>query len=163
MGEFKCPVAECTYEPFGTLAGLKSHLRIKHPDFTLEEEEEREVPIIEEDFATLLKQFRIKAGLAAYIAKNVSHTGGSKVFEKPELLFKRLTAWSSDIPPGMRKNIIEQWFAEKGIDISPEVQQKAGMTTEQINRAEAETTGRYIFDEKAHTIRMAKEGERGGH
>ena len=34
MREFKCPVPECEYEPFQTEAGLKNHLRTKHPDFT---------------------------------------------------------------------------------------------------------------------------------
>ena len=61
----------------------------------------REVPIVEEDFTTLLQKFKIKGDLAANIAENVSLTGGPKVFEEPELLLKRLTTWSSDILPGM--------------------------------------------------------------
>jgi hypothetical protein len=47
MGEFKCPVPECEHEPFQTEAGLKSHLRTKHPDFTPGElGGAREVPIV---------------------------------------------------------------------------------------------------------------------
>lgn len=167
MGELKCPVPECEHEPFQTEAGLKSHLRTKHPDFTPGElGGVREVPIVEEDFATLLRKFKIRGDLATNIAENISHTGGPSVFEDPELLFKRLTAWSSDVNPSRRKLIIEQWFAEKGIDISPEVQQKAGMTTEQIQKEEAGTKGgaevRYVFDEEKHVVRMAKKDEGGG-
>ncbi len=165
MEEFECPVEGCEHEPFKTETALKSHLRSKHPDFA-PEGGAREVPIVEEDFATLLRKFKIKGDLAANIAENISHTGGPSVFEEPELLLKRLTAWSSDVNPTRRKLIIEQWFAEKGIDISPEVQQKAGMTKEQIQKEEAETKGgvevRYVYDEEAHVVRMAKKDEVGG-
>ncbi|GAH84459.1 unnamed protein product, partial [marine sediment metagenome] len=110
MAELKCPVEGCEHEPFQTVAGLKSHLRTKHPDFTLEElEETREVPIVEEDFATLLRKYRIKGDLATNIAEHISHTGGPSVFEKPELLLKGLVAWSSDIAPSKRKLIIGRW------------------------------------------------------
>ncbi|MBA7594924.1 hypothetical protein ES703_01880 [subsurface metagenome] len=165
MEEFNCPVEGCEHEPFKTETALKSHLRSKHPDFA-PTGEAREVPIVEEDFATLLRKFKIKGDLAANIAENISHTGGPSVFEDPELLFKRLTAWSSDVNPSRRKLIIEQWFAEKGIAISPEIQQKAGMTTEQLGKVEEETKGgaevRYVYDEEAHVVRMAKKDERGG-
>jgi len=168
MGEFKCPVPECKYEPFQTEAGLKSHLRTKHPDFTQGElGGAREVPIVEEDFATLLKKFKIRADLAANIAENISHTGGPKAFEDAEILLKRLSLWSSDIPTARRKNIMDQWFAERGVDIPFEVQQKAGMTTEQIQEtekktreAEKEAGVEYIYDIDAHLVRMAKVGER---
>jgi hypothetical protein len=165
MGKFKCPVTECEHEPFQTEAALKSHLRSKHPD-SVPEVETREVPIVEEDFATLLKKYRIKGDLAANIAEHISHTGGPSVFEKPALLLKGLVAWSSDIAPAKRKLIIGRWFAEKQIDIPPEVQQTAGMTTDQIQKAEARTKGgaevRYVWDTDAHQIRMAKESEQGG-
>ena len=167
MAEFKCQVEGCEHVPFQTEAALKSHLRNKHPDFTPEEVRgAREVPIVEEDFATLLQKFKIRGDLATNIAENISHTGGPSVFEDPELLFKRLTAWSSDVNPSRRKLIIEQWFAEKGIAIPSEVQQKAGMTTEQITKAEAGTREgaevRYVYDEERSVVRMAKKDERGG-
>ncbi len=166
MGEFKCPVEGCEHEPFQSEAALKSHIRNVHPEYEGGGKGAREVPIVEEDFATLLRKFKIKGDLAANIAENISHTGGPSVFEDPELLFKRLTAWSSDVNPSRRKLIIEQWFAEKGINISPEVQQKAGMTTEQIKKEEAESKGgaevRYVYDEEAHVVRMAKKDEVGG-
>ena len=37
-------------------------------------EEAREVPIVEEDFATLLGKFRMKPEVVANIADNISHT-----------------------------------------------------------------------------------------
>ena len=165
MEEFQCPVEGCEHEPFKTETALKSHLRSKHPDFA-PTGEAREVPIVEEDFATLLKKYKIKGDLAANIAEHISHTGGPSVFEEPELLLKGLVAWSSDIAPSKRKLIIGRWFAEKQIDIPPEIQQTAGMTTDQIQKAEAEPKGgaevRYVYDEEAHVVRMAKKDEVGG-
>ncbi|MBA7593441.1 hypothetical protein ES703_00361 [subsurface metagenome] len=161
-----CPVEGCDHAPFKTSQALKSHIRNIHPEFETGRQEVRQVPIVEEDFATLLKKFKIGGSLATNIAENISHTGGPSVFEDPELLFKRLAAWSSDVNPSRRKLIIEQWFAEKGIGIPPNVRQMAGMTTEQIRKAEVgpkEGEGvRYVFDEEKSVVRMAKEGERGG-
>jgi len=118
----------------------------------LSEEEDwaREVPIVEEDFAALLTKFKVRPDLAANIAENISRPGGLRVFEDPEILLKRLTMWSIDIPPARRKNIMDQWFAERGVDIPFEVQQKAGMTTEQIQETEKKTR-EAEKDEKART------------
>jgi hypothetical protein len=164
--EIKCPVEGCDHPPFKTVQARESHIRSQHPESLGEQGSAREVPIVEEDFATLLKKFKIKADLAYNIAENISHTGGSRVFEDPEILLKRLSLWSSDIPPARRKNIIEQWFAERGVDIPPEVQHKAGMTTEQIQETEKKTKEdgevRYIYDTGDKQVRMAKEGEKGG-
>jgi len=161
-----CPVEGCDHPPFKTSQALQSHIRNIHPDFLEEKGSAREVPIVEEDFATLLKKFKIRADLASNIAENISHTGGPRVFEDPELLLKRLSSWSSDIPPAKRKNIIEQWFAERGLDIPLEIQQMAGMTADQIHEADKKTKEegevRYIYDTDVNQVRMAKEGERGG-
>ena len=165
MEEFQCPVEGCEHEPFKTETALKSHLRSKHPN-SVPQVETREVPIVEEDFATLLRKYKIKGDLAANIAEHISHTGGPSVFEEPELLLKGLVAWSSDIAPTKRKLIMERWFAEKQIDISSEVQQRAGMSTDQIQKAEAGTKEgagvRYVFDEEKSVVRMAKKDEDGG-
>lgn len=166
---FKCPVPGCedSEKEFQRESALKSHIRNKHPEFVEAQGLAREVPIVEEDFATLLKKFKIRADLAANIAENISHTGGPRAFEDAEILLKRLTKWSTDITPATRNNIIDQWFAERQIDISPEIQQRAGMTTDQIQKAEAATKEaaaevRYIYDLEARQVRMAKEGEKGG-
>jgi len=162
-----CPVEGCDHPPFKTPQALQSHIRNMHPDYLAKESSARQVPIVEEDFATLLTKFKIRADLAANIAENISHTGGPRVFEDPEILLKRLSSWSSDIPPAKRKNIIEQWFAERGVDILPNIQQMAGMTAEQLSKEEKATKDRdpevrYIFDTDVKQVRMAKEGEKGG-
>jgi hypothetical protein len=167
---FKCPVPGCedSEKEFQTETALKSYIRNIHPEFMEDESTAREVPIVEEDFATLLRKFKIKGDLTANIAENISHTGGPRAFEDAEILLKRLSLWSSDIPPAKRKLIIEQWFAERGVDIPPEIQKRAGMTSEQIRETEKKTKEegevevRYIYDTDVKQVRMAKEGERGG-
>jgi hypothetical protein len=96
---YPCPVEGCDHAPFKTPQALGSHLSIVHPGVAREKGTAREVPIVEEDFATLLNKFKIRDDLAANIAENISHTGGPRVFEDSEILLKRLTMWSSDIPP----------------------------------------------------------------
>jgi len=91
----------------------------------------REVPIVEDDFSKLLSKYKIKPELAANIAENISHTGGPKVFEDPQLLSKRLIAWSGEIAPAKRRLILEQWFAEKGINVASEVLDEVGVAESQ--------------------------------
>ena len=165
--EYVCPVEGCDHPPFKTSQALQSHIRNMHPDFMEAGGGAKEVPIVEEDFATLLKKFKMRADLAINIAENISHTGGPTVFEDPEILLKRLSSWSSDIPPAKRKNIIEQWFAEKGVDIPLEIQQMAGMSADQIHASEKATKDResdvrYIYDTDVSQVRMARDGEKGG-
>ncbi|HUU65029.1 MAG TPA: hypothetical protein VMW37_02885 [Dehalococcoidales bacterium] len=105
-GLLPCPVEGCDHPPFKTPQARQSHIRNIHPEFLEGGNMAREVPIVEDDFATLLKEFKVRADLATNIAENISHTGGPRVFEDPEILLRRLTMWSSDIPPARRKNII---------------------------------------------------------
>jgi len=125
------------------------------------------VPIVEEDFAELLKKFRTKDDMALNIAENISHTGGANVFEEPENLARRLTAWSTEIAPAKRKLIIEQWFAEKGIPVTHDILQRAGMTTTELEDKDTENVEdvspvRYLYDTDSRQIRMTKKGEPGG-
>lgn len=127
--------------------------------------ETREVPIVEEDFAALLRKYKVKPEQAANIAEHISHTGGPTAFEDPQILTARLSAWSGEIAPAKRKLALEQWFAEKGIDVPAELIEKAGMTTEQTKKAEkeeAEKTVRYVYDPEQRVVRMAKREEPGG-
>lgn len=132
-----------------------------------EENEARKTPIVEEDFAKLLEKFKIKGDVASNIAENISHTGGASVFEEPDNLARRLTAWSTEIAPAKRKLIIEQWFAEKGIPVTSDLLQRAGMTTTELDekatdQAEEEASVKYVYDIETHQIRMTKKGEPGG-
>ena len=163
---YECPVEGCDHAPFKTSQALGSHIHSLHREYRPGGKGAREVPIVEDDFATLLQKYKIQGELATNIAEHISHTGGPSVFEEPDLLLKGLVAWSIDIAPSKRKLILGRWFAEKQIDIPPEVQQKAEMTTEQIQKAEAHTKegaeARYVWDTDACQIRMVKEGEPGG-
>ncbi len=173
MGEeIKCEY--CGKTGFKNASGLAGHIGLKHlkevgasEAAEKPEEESPEAPLTEVAFAALLQSFNLKANLAKNIAVNVSHAGGPNVFESPKLLLERLSLWSKEITPNMRKLIIEQWFAERGVDIPLEIRQMAGMTTDQLSDSEKKTKEgegevRYIYDLEAHNVRMAKEGERGG-
>jgi hypothetical protein len=132
-----------------------------------EESSARQVRIVEEDFAELLKKFRTKDDMAGNIAENISHTGGANVFEESENLARRLTAWSTEIAPAKRKLIIEQWFAEKGIPVTSDILHRAGMAAQGLDdhaadQAEEEAPVRYVYDVETHQIRMTKQGEPGG-
>jgi len=132
-----------------------------------EQSEERLVPIVEEDFAELLKKFRVKDDIAHNIAENISHTGGADVFEEPENLARRLTAWSTEVAPAKRKLIMEQWFAEKGIPVTSNILHRAGMTEKELDDRAADEVEeavpvRYVYDTDSLQIRMTKKGEPGG-
>jgi len=126
-------------------------------------EEVREVPIVEEDFAALLGKFRIKPEVATNIANNISHIGGSTVFENPELLTRKLAGWSTDISPAKRRLIIEQWFAERGIEIPAEVIEQAGKGPDELKK---EAKGKeaaeniYFVDPETGILRLAVGNER---
>lgn len=127
------------------------------------EEETREVPIIEEDFATLLGKFRIKPEVATNISNNISHIGGQTVFENPELLTKKLASWSTEISPTKRKLIIEQWFAERGIEVPEEVSEKAGKGPDELRkeaRGKVEAENIYYVEADTAIIRLAAGNEK---
>lgn len=164
--ELICPVEGCDHEPFKTPQARLAHIRAKHPEYMGEESTESKVPIVEEHFIELLRKFRIRADVAKNIADNISQTGGPRAFEDPEKLLERLSLWSKEIPAHMRRNILDQWFAETGVDIPPEIQKKAGMATEEIKKIEdkekEEADVRYVYDSEIHQIRMANKDETGG-
>ena len=127
------------------------------------EEKTREVPIVEEDFATLLGKFRIKPEVATNISNNISHIGGQTVFENPELLTKKLASWSTEVSPAKRKLIIEQWFAERGIEVPGEVIEKAGKGPDQLKKeakGKEEAENIYYVEPDTAIVRLAAGNER---
>jgi len=127
------------------------------------EEKVREVPIVEEDFATLLGKFRIKPEVATSIANNISHVGGQTVFENPELLTKKLAGWSTEISPTKRKLIIEQWFAERNIPVPEEIIEKAGKGSDELKkdaRGKEAAENIYYVDPDTAIIRLATGNEK---
>lgn len=131
-----------------------------------QESAERQVPLVEEDFTNLLKQYRLKPTLATNIAHNIATTGGESVFEDPRILYGRLIAWSGDIGPQNRRLILEEWFSNKGIEVPPDLLQKAGMSDKERKEVEEDekTTGaaRYVYDAEHKAVRFTRKGELGG-
>jgi len=127
------------------------------------EEGTREVPIVEEDFAALLGKFRIKPEVATNISNNISHTGGQTVFENPELLTKKLASWSTEVSPAKRKLIIEQWFAERGIEVPDEVIERAGKGPDELKKDAKVKEGAeniYYVEPDTAIIRLAAGNEK---
>jgi hypothetical protein len=131
-----------------------------------QESSERQVPLVEEDFTDLLKQYRLKPALCTNIAHNIAMAGGEGVFEDPHRLYERLIAWSGDIGPQNRRHILEEWFSTKSIEVPPDLLKKAAMTDTARKEAEDKdqegSEVRYVFDEGHGVVRMAKTGEKGG-
>ena len=137
-------------------------------------EETREVPNVEIEFTTLLKKFKIggKGGIAPEtIAENISRTGGEMVYEDPQKLAERLATWHESISPVNRKQIMEQWFAGKGVEIPEDAIKLAGIKSSDMAKREEEEKRRkedeekrkskFFYDDKTGVIRGAKDGELG--
>ncbi|GAH84191.1 unnamed protein product, partial [marine sediment metagenome] len=136
------------------------------------DEAKQEVPEVEGAFTALLKKFGVglKGGITAEtVAENISRTGGEYVFEAPERLAERLATWHEHISPVKRKQILEQWFAEKNIEIPEEAIKVASVKSSDIKKREEDEQKRKQEEEKRKTkffvdtetgmIRAAKEGE----
>lgn len=132
-----------------------------------------EVPDEAKAFAELLRKFGVgvKGAITAEtIAENIQQTGGEFVFEDPDKLAERLSTWHEYIPPVRRRQIIEHWFAQKSIPVSPEAFKKASATGAEIKKQEEEKRrkeeeeeekkAKFAVDEKTGVIRQAREGEK---
>lgn len=134
-------------------------------------DEKQEVPQVEEAFSQLLQKFRvgIKEGMFATISENIARTGGEQVFEVPQQLAERLATWHEYITPVRRKQILEQWFAERGVDVPREAMELAGVKSQDIRKKEEEAKAKeeaekkkeakFFVEEDSGRIRAAKEGE----
>jgi len=139
---------------------------------TTDDQVKEQVPQEEKAFSELLKKYQVglKGNMAETIAENISRTGGERVFEYPERLAERLTAWHEYISPVRRKQIIEHWFAEKGVEVPEEALRTAGLRTSEIREREEEEKARrdeeekrkakFFVDQETGQIRAAKEGEK---
>lgn len=115
-----------------------------------QEETKIEVPQEELAFTQLLQKFGIgtKTLKTETIAENISRTGGEHVFEYPERLAGRLATWHEYISPVKRKQILEQWFSEKGVEVPEEALKTAGLKTSEIREKEKEEETRKAEEEK---------------
>ena len=96
--------------------------------------EKVEVPILQAEFSDHLLKYRVKREICATIAENVGEVGGPTVFEDPLALNERLRSWSQYIGSTLRRQILEHWFAVKGIHVSKEVAAKFGLTAAETKR-----------------------------
>ena len=131
-----------------------------------------DVPEDKTAFNEVLKKYRIGLKNEFYntITEDIATTGGELVFEKPELLMKKLADWHSNIDPPTRKKIIEYWFAKKGVPVPEELMKVAGLsegdkvklgekTSEEERRAATESK-KYVVDRETGAITVAKRDER---
>lgn len=136
------------------------------------EEEKIEVPMIQQEFAGHLAKYRVKKEIVDTIAENIAQVGGPLVFEDPEELNKRMITWSEYIDSTRRKQILDHWFAKKGIIVSEEVASKFTLTSTEARRetakeerqkkaAEGEVWVVRVDDKGIPRITMAAEGEIG--
>lgn len=116
---------------------------------TQEPEKKRQVPEIEVAFAELLKKFRvgIKEDMAETMTENIARTGGEYVFEDPQQLAERLATWHEYITPVKRKQVLEQWFAEKGVVVPQEALELAGIKGQDYEK-KAETEKKKVEEEE---------------
>lgn len=136
------------------------------------EEQKVEVPQEEKAFTELLEKFGVgtKTLKPETIAENISRTGGEYVFEDPQRLAERLSTWHEYVSPVKRKQILEQWFAEKGIEVPEEAIKLAGIKSSEIRakediekrkgEEEEKRKAKFFVDTETGMIRAAKEGER---
>jgi|GEM_PF-2287565 len=104
--------------------------------------EKIEVPILQREFAGHLLKYRVKKEICATIAENIGDTGGPTVFEDPIALNERLTAWSQYTGSALRKQILEHWFAIKGVSVGKEAAAKFGLTAAETKREGEKTRKR---------------------
>lgn len=114
------------------------------------EEEKVEVPQEELAFTQLLQKFGIgtKTLKTETIAENISRTGGERVFEYPERLAERLATWHEYISPVKRKQVLEQWFSEKGVEVPEAALKTASVKTSEIREKEKEEETKKAEEEK---------------
>lgn len=135
------------------------------------ETETQEVPPVEQSFANLLKKFGVgkKDNMAETITENISRVGGETVLEDPRRLAERLASWHEYITPVKRKLILEQWFAERGIEVPEEAIKVAGIKGSEIREkeeekekakeAEEKRKAKFYVDPENGAIRPAKGDE----
>ena len=121
-----------------------------------------EVPEVEEAFSQLLLKFRVgtKDKLNEFITENIARTGGEMVFEDPLRLAERLATWHESISPVKRKQIIEQWFAEKNIQVPKEAFQMASISSQDVKQ-KAEEERRKAEEAKTQDAKFSVDVETG--
>lgn len=125
----------------------------------VQEEGKVEVPIIQQEFAEHLGKYRVKREMVDTIAENIAEVGGPIVFEDPEALNRNLVNWSQYIGATLRKQILDHWFAKKGIAVSAEVAKKFVLTSTEA--VEADKRGKKERDALEGGVWVVKQDAKG--
>lgn len=131
-----------------------------------ETEPKIEVPSDKEAFNELLAKYHIalKGDFYKTITDDIATTGGEFVFERPDLMGKKLEEWHQYIDPPVRRRILEYWFTQKNVKIPKEVLKEVGMddTDREESDKEKHHDEKYSVDTKTGVIKMADKDDKSG-
>jgi len=127
-----------------------------------EENRTKEYTDIQEQFLELLKKYPVKNSetVVDYVTSQ-----GETVLEDPEKLALALS--ECEISPVRRRQVLKHWFAEKGVEVTPELLKKVTLPperkkeAEELAKAEEESKkAKYSVDEDTGAIKVATSGEK---
>ncbi|MBA7584624.1 hypothetical protein ES708_26581 [subsurface metagenome] len=127
-----------------------------------EENRAKEYTDIQEQFLELLKKYPVKNSetVVDYVTSQ-----GETVLEDPEKLAQALS--ECEISPVRRRQVLKHWFAEKGVEVTPELLKKVTLPperrkeAEELAKAEAESKkAKYSVDEDTGATKVATTGEK---
>ncbi len=127
-----------------------------------EEDRAEQYTDIQLQFLELLKKYPVKnpETVVDYVTSQ-----GETVLEDPEKLAQALA--ECEISPVRRRQVLKHWFAEKGVDVAPELLQKVTLPPErrrEIEEAEAaereSKKAKYSVDQESGGIKVATTSEK---
>ena len=127
-----------------------------------EENRTKEYTDIQEQFLELLKKYPVKNSetVVDYVTSQ-----GETVLEDPEKLAQALS--ECEISPVRRRQVLKHWFAEKGVEVTPELLQKVTLPPERRKEAEEREKAeeeskkaKYSVDEDTGVIKVATTSEK---
>jgi hypothetical protein len=127
-----------------------------------EEDRTTQYTDIQLQFLELVRKYPVKS--PETVVDYITSQGGT-VLEDAEKLAVALS--ECEITPVRRRQILKHWFAEKGIEVAPELLQKVALPperrkeVEEREKAEEETKrAKYSVDEESGAIKVATTGEK---
>ena len=128
----------------------------------VEEDRTDQYTDIQLQFLDLVRKYPVKT--PETVVDYITSQGGT-VLEEPELLAQALS--ECEITPVRRRQILKHWFADKGVEVSPELIKKVTLPPEQRKKIEEEEEtkrererAKYSVDEDTGVIKVATTGEK---
>ena len=127
-----------------------------------QEERTVEYTDIQLQFLNLLKKYPVKnpETIVDYVTSQEE-----TVLEDPQKLAESLS--ECEITPVRRRQILKHWFADKGVEVAPELLQRVALPPEQRKKVEEEEAARkesqkakYSVDDETGTIKVATSSEK---